>query len=132
MPCCWGPGRRPEIDHLAQAKTSWNAACWLKPKPRLVKPSPRTRIRQARHYFLGYVLFRQTKARDRWPSTPGAKYRRQDAADLRIVGSDYVLLGGYGDADKWFTKAAELEPNNVLGWYYLGRTKYNEIGLRKR
>ncbi len=81
----------------------------------------------AGHYQLGYILFRETKARESLAEyTVGAKYQRPSATDLRVVGADYVLLSDYGDADKWFTKSTEWDPNNVLGWYYLGRTKYNE------
>ena len=32
----------------------------------------------------------------------------------------------YPDADKWLTKMLEWVPNDSEGWYYLGRTKYNE------
>ena len=32
----------------------------------------------------------------------------------------------YPDADKWYTQAVEWNPGDSLGWYYLGRTKYNE------
>lgn len=79
------------------------------------------------HNLLGYILFRQTKARESLAEyTEGAKYAKPDASDLRIVGADYVILADYGDADIWFTKATEFDPTNVLGWYYLGRTKYNE------
>ncbi|PYU85737.1 MAG: hypothetical protein DMG51_08155, partial [Acidobacteria bacterium] len=39
---------------------------------------------------------------------------------------DYVLLGDYLDADKWLTKMLEWTPDDAQGWYYLGRTKYNE------
>jgi tetratricopeptide (TPR) repeat protein len=42
------------------------------------------------------------------------------------VAGDYVLLKDYPDADKWFSKAVEWNPKDSLGWYYLGRTKYNE------
>ena len=79
------------------------------------------------HFLLGYILFRETKARESLAEyTEGAKYERPSAADLRVVGADYVLLSDYGDADKWFTKSTEWAPGNVLGWYYLARTKYNE------
>lgn len=79
------------------------------------------------HFLLGYILFRQQKAHESLAEmTEGAKYARPSAADLRVVGADYVLLSDYSDADRWFTKATEWEPGNVLGWYYLGRTKYNE------
>lgn len=58
--------------------------------------------------------------------TAGAKLRNPSAADLKIVALDYVLLGDYPDADKWLTKMVEWVPSDSEGWYYLGRTKYNE------
>jgi len=58
--------------------------------------------------------------------TAGAKYRTPSAADLKTVAFDYVLLVDYPDADKWLTKMLEWVPNDSEGWYYLGRTKYNE------
>jgi Flp pilus assembly protein TadD len=104
------------------------------------------------HFLLGYILFRQlqqlsaaqfpnpdqkspsgsaapraAKARASLAEfTAGAKYRAPGAADLKIVALDYVLLGDYPDADKWLTKMLEWAPNDSEGWYYLGRTKYNE------
>jgi len=58
--------------------------------------------------------------------TAGARFHDPSAADLKIVALDYVLLGDYQDADKWLTKMLEWAPNDSEGWYYLGRTKYNE------
>lgn len=58
--------------------------------------------------------------------TEGAKYRTPGAFDLKVVALDYVLLGDYVDADKWLSKALEWSPKDADGWYYLGRTKYNE------
>ena len=58
--------------------------------------------------------------------TAGAKFHDPSAADLKIVALDYVLLVDYQDADKWLTKMLEWAPNDSEGWYYLGRTKYNE------
>ncbi|HLK19561.1 MAG TPA: tetratricopeptide repeat protein [Bryobacteraceae bacterium] len=79
------------------------------------------------HFLLGYVLFNEKDAKSSLAEyTEGAKYRKPTAADLEAVAGDYVLLNDYPDADKWFTKAVEWNPNDVLGWYYLGRTKYNE------
>ncbi len=79
------------------------------------------------HYLLGYVLFRQAKAGASLAEyTEGAKYRKPSAVDLQVVGADYVVLGDFPDADKWFTKSIEWDPASALGWYYLGRTKYNE------
>jgi tetratricopeptide (TPR) repeat protein len=79
------------------------------------------------HYLLGYILFRKQEPKASLAEyTEGAKYRRPGAADLEVVASNYVLLNNYRDADKWFTKAVEWNPGDALGWYYLGRTKYNE------
>ena len=79
------------------------------------------------HFLLGYVLFKKQDAKGSLEEyTEGAKYQTPGAADLEVVASDYVLLKDYPDADKWFTKAVEWNPKDVLGWYYLGRTKYNE------
>jgi len=58
--------------------------------------------------------------------TAGARFHEPSAADLKTVALDYVLLVDYPDADKWLTKMLEWAPNDSEGWYYLGRTKYNE------
>jgi Flp pilus assembly protein TadD len=58
--------------------------------------------------------------------TEGAKYHTPSAYDLKIVALDYILLDDYMDADKWLTKMLQWTPNDSEGWYYLGRTKYNE------
>jgi Flp pilus assembly protein TadD len=58
--------------------------------------------------------------------TAGARFHDPSAADLKIVALDYVLLADYSDADKWLTKMLEWAPSDSEGWYYLGRTKYNE------
>ncbi len=107
------------------------------------------------HFLLGYILFRQiqteanlkspaedVKIPDVSPSdsksreekakaslaefTEGAKYHDPSAFDLKIVALDYVLLGDYADADKWLTRMLGWTPDDSAGWYYLGRTKYNE------
>jgi Flp pilus assembly protein TadD len=71
--------------------------------------------------------FREEKAKASLAEfTAGARYRAPSASDLKIVAFDYVLLGDYPDADKWLTKMLEWAPNDSEGWYYLGRTKYNE------
>ncbi len=36
------------------------------------------------------------------------------------------FLGDFIDADRWLTRSLSWEPANALGWYYLGRAKYNE------
>lgn len=79
------------------------------------------------HYLLGYVLFRLQKAKESLAEyTVAATFRTPTAQDLEVVGADYVLLQDYRDADKWFTKSLEWDPNNIQTLYYLGRAKYNE------
>jgi tetratricopeptide (TPR) repeat protein len=79
------------------------------------------------HYLLAYILFKKQDAVASLAEyTAAARYRTPQSADLEAVAADYVLLKDYPDADKWFTKAVEWNPGDPLGWYYLGRTKYNE------
>jgi len=79
------------------------------------------------HYLLAYILFKKQDPKSSLAEyTEAARYRTPSAADLEAVAGDYVLLKDYPDADKWFTKAVEWNPKDSLGWYYLGRTKYNE------
>jgi len=101
------------------------------------------------HFLLGLDLFRQIQEQARDSSvrpagsapgpdtasrakasldefTSGARYGKPSSADLKIVALDYILLGDYPDADKWLTKMLEGTPSDSEGWYYLGRTKYNE------
>ena len=79
------------------------------------------------HFLLGYALFREQKAKDSLEEfTAGAKYRRPRADELKVVAADYVMLGDYSDADKWFSEVLAETPNDADTWYLLGRTKYNE------
>ena len=79
------------------------------------------------HFLLGYVLFREQKAKDSLAEfTEGAKYHRPRAEELKTVASDYVLLADYADADKWFTEVVAETPNDANAWYLLGRARYNE------
>jgi tetratricopeptide (TPR) repeat protein len=79
------------------------------------------------HYLLAYVLFKKQDPKASLAEyTEAARFRTPGAADLEAVAGDYVLLKDYPDADKWFTKAVAWNPQDSLGWYYLGRTKYNE------
>lgn len=79
------------------------------------------------HYLRGYIFFKQQKPkRSLAEYTEGAKYRTPSAENLEAVAADYVLLHDFTDADKWFSKAAEWDPENFEILYYLARTKYNE------
>jgi len=79
------------------------------------------------HFLLGYVLFREKKPRESLAEfTTGARYRRPNAGELKIVASDYVLLDDFADADKWFTQVVAEAPDDANASYLLGRTKFNE------
>ncbi|MGD0417866.1 MAG: tetratricopeptide repeat protein [Terriglobales bacterium] len=79
------------------------------------------------HFLLGYVLFREKKARESLAEfTAGAKFRRPRPDELKVVASDYVMLGDFGDADKWFSEVVADAPNDADANYLLGRTKFNE------
>ena len=79
------------------------------------------------HFLLGYVLFREKKAKESLAEfTAGAAVRRPNSDELKTVASDYVLLGDFADADRWFTEVTSASANDADAWYLLGRTKYNE------
>jgi Flp pilus assembly protein TadD len=79
------------------------------------------------HFLLGYTLFREEKAKESLDEfNAGAKLRRPTPEDLKIVASDYILAGDFGNADKWFTKVVAETPNDANARYLLGRTKFNE------
>ncbi len=78
-------------------------------------------------FLLGYVLFREKKPSESLAEfTAGAKFRRPQSDDLKIVASDYVMLGDFSDADRWFSQVVAESPDDADAWYLLGRTKYNE------
>jgi tetratricopeptide (TPR) repeat protein len=84
------------------------------------------------HFLLGYVLFREQRARDSLAEfTAAAKYRRPKADEFMAIASDYVLLGDYVDADKWFSEVTKARPEDPDAWYLLGRTEYNESDYPK-
>ncbi len=79
------------------------------------------------HFLLGYALFRGQRPKESLEEfTAGAKIRRPRADELKIVAGDYVMLGDYEDADKWFSQVVAETPNDADAWYLLGRTKYNQ------
>jgi Flp pilus assembly protein TadD len=79
------------------------------------------------HYLLGYILSRERKAKDSLGEYNRAiQLRTPTANDLKMFAVDYVLLGDFADADRWLTKALSWNSADADGWYYLGRTKYNE------
>lgn len=78
------------------------------------------------HFLLGYVYFRQQKPKESLEEfTAGAKYKRPDAGDFKIIASDYVLLKDFADAEKWFSVVVTESPLDADAWYLLGRTQFN-------
>lgn len=79
------------------------------------------------HFLLGYIYFREQRARRSLAEfTSGARTEHPGVDDLRIVAADYVLLGDFPDAAKWFGVVASKEPQDPDNWYLLGRAQYNE------
>ena len=114
-------------DHLAEARELLAAGRLPKSESSIrsyLKDNPES---ADAHFLLGFVLFREQKATESLGEfTAGAKIRRPKAAELETVASDYVLLGDFDDADKWFSEVTVESPNDSHVWYLLGRTKYNE------
>ena len=79
------------------------------------------------HDLRAEILFREKKAKESLAEfTEGARGRRPTARDFGMIASDYVLIGDYADADRWFTEATVEDPHEAKYWYLLGRTKYKE------
>lgn len=79
------------------------------------------------YFLLGYVYFREAKPKESLAAfTAGARYRHPAASELKVVASDYVILGDFPDAQKWFAEVTRQTPEDSDAWYLLGRTQYNE------
>jgi tetratricopeptide (TPR) repeat protein len=64
-------------------------------------------------YLLAYALFRQGKAADSLNAyTAAAALRRPREPDLMAVAVEYVTLGDYSDAGRWFSRATEWAPDD--------------------
>ena len=123
------PGKTPEqLNPLLATARSLSEVGRLSEAEQSVHQFLKTNSESAdAHYLLGFILFRQARAKDSLTEyTEGARYRTPNAFDLKVVACDYVLLKDYMDADKWFTRSVEWDSKDWQGWYYLGRTKYNE------
>lgn len=77
-------------------------------------------------YLLAYALFHEGNARESLGVyTTAARLRKPDADELMAVAADYVLLNDSVDAERWFTRATEMAPQNALAWYDLGRVRFS-------
>lgn len=120
-------GFSQETDRLAEARSLLNAGKLAGAEAALRNDVAQSPSSAEAHFLLGYVLFREQKAKESLAEfTAGAKYRRPVADELKVVASDYVLLGDFGDADKWFSEVVAEKPDDSDAWYLLGRTKFNE------
>ena len=112
---------------LAQARTAVQAGSFSSADVMVRKYLSQQDTSADGHYLLGYILSHEGKATESLAEyTRAAQLRPPTANDLKIVAVDYVLLGDFVDADRWLTKALGWNPSDADGWYYLGRTKYNE------
>jgi tetratricopeptide (TPR) repeat protein len=112
---------------LAQARTAVQAGSFSSADAMVRKYLSQQDASADGHYLLGYILSHEGKAKESLAEyTRAAQLRTPTANDLKVVAVDYVLLGDFADADRWLTKALSWNPSDADGWYYLGRTKYNE------
>jgi tetratricopeptide (TPR) repeat protein len=78
-------------------------------------------------YKLGQVLRLENKPKESLEVyTQAAKLQKPDAAQLRSVALDYVLLNDFKDALHWLEIATSFEPRNVNVLYSLGRCYYSQ------
>lgn len=130
----------PELSDLGTAPASANASGPLAEQRKLVESgkfeeaerslriylASDARSAQAR-YLLAYSLLRQNKPKDSLQEyTRAAALQTPSAVQLREVGQDYVLLGDYPDAGKWFQRSLDLNGRDPESWYSLGRLRYTE------
>jgi tetratricopeptide (TPR) repeat protein len=112
---------------LAQARTAAQAGSFSSADAMVRKYLSQQDTSADGHYLLGYILSHEGKPKESLAEyTRAAQLRPPTANDLKVVAVDYVLLGDFVDADRWLTKALSSNPSDADGWYYLGRTKYNE------
>ncbi len=75
--------------------------------------------------LLGYALLREGKARESLSAySAAATLRKPEAADLMAVAADYVLLGDYREALRWYTRVTEWTPNDALARYDRARAEF--------
>jgi tetratricopeptide (TPR) repeat protein len=117
----------PADPWLARARTAVQAGSFSSAEAMVRKYLSQSDTSADGHYLLGYILSHELKAKESLAEyTRAAQLRPPTANDFKVIAVDYVLLDDFADADRWLTKALGLNPSDAEGWYYLGRTKYNE------
>jgi tetratricopeptide (TPR) repeat protein len=123
---------QPAPDPLAEARSLLQAGSLAKSEIILHHYLSDNPTSADAHFLIGYVLFREQRPKESLAEfTDGAKYRHPGAEELMTVASNYVLLGDFVDADKWFSEVTRETPEDANAWYLLGRTKYNESDYRR-
>jgi Flp pilus assembly protein TadD len=118
---------QPAPDGLAEVRRLMDANAFAQAEQSLQRYVTANPSSADAHFLLGFVLFREQKATESLAEfTLGAKYRRPKADELKAVAGDYVLLGDFADANKWFSEVTKESPADADAWYLLGRTEYNE------
>jgi tetratricopeptide (TPR) repeat protein len=125
--CAMSARCQPPVEPLTEARALLDAGRIAESEALLRKFSAANPSSADGHFLLGYALFREQKATESLAEfTAGAKFRRPRADELKVVAADYVMLGDYSDADKWFSQVVSEMPEDADAWYLLGRTRYSE------
>lgn len=79
------------------------------------------------HEMLAYALLRQDKPKESLGEyTRAAQLQQPTATMLEHVGQDYVLLDDWTDAERWTTRAVQMDRKDADAWYSLGRIRYHD------
>ena len=114
-------------DGLDRARAAAAARQWPQAEKLLTGYLAQHEGTAATHTLLGLVLLNENRPNDSLKEfTRGAKLEYPSAEDFRYVALDYALLNDYADADRWMTKAVELNGKQSESWYELGRIRYME------
>ena len=114
-------------DGLDRARAAAAARQWPQAEKLLTGYLAQHEGTAATHTLLGLILLNENRPNDSLKEfTRGAKLEYPSAEDFRYVALDYALLNDYADADRWMTKAVELNGKQSESWYELGRIRYME------